>query len=385
MVEEKATKQEENILEERGPSPDADESTAAAPPKRDPVKFWTSVTLVICLIIFSWHLLADKYTPYTSNGRVEAFVVPIATQVSGQLIRMSVVNNQRVTADQELAVIDKTNYDLAVQRAEAELQQASQTSAADVATVSTAQAKVAEAKANLSNAEVKGQRIIKLSKQGAASVSRADDARTRIEASKANLASAKSELTKAKSNLGTVGNDNARIRSALTSLETAKLDLYRTTIRAPADGIITNLTVDVGHYANAGAPIMTFIATKNTWVQADMRENSLGRIEKGDRVEMVLDAAPGKIIEGEVMSVGYGVSDNSSSSLGSLATVQTSQGWLRQAQHFPVLIRFVDAEGKGHLRAGGQVNVIVYTGEAPVLNLLGRIWIRLISVLSHIY
>jgi multidrug resistance efflux pump len=130
---------------------------------------------------------------------------------------------------------------------------------------------------------------------------------------------------------------------------------------------------------------MTFISTKEVWVQADMRENNLGHIEKGDPVEMVLDAAPGRIFKGEVMSVGYGVSDNSSNTLGGLATVQTTSGWLRQAQNFPVLIRFSDDSARGFRRAGGQVNVIIYTGSRPILNTLGRIWVRLISLLSHIY
>ncbi len=353
--------------------------------KRDPVKFWVGMILLLCVVIFTWHLLSDKYTPYTSNGRIEAFIVPVAPQVSGVLMDVDITNNQIVTSGQKLAVIDPEKYELAVRRAQADLKQASQTSGADVASVSSARAKVAEAQANLRNAEVKGRRIIKLSKKGAASVSRADDARSKIEANKAKLASARSELEKAKSTLGASGKDNARIKSALTALETAELDLSRATIKAPSDGIITNLSVDVGHYANAGAPIMTFISIKNVWVQADMRENSLGHIKKGDAAEMVLDAAPGRIFKGEVMSVGYGVSDNSSNALGGLATVQTSSGWLRQAQHFPVLIRFADNSAKGFRRAGGQVDVIIYTGNRPILNTLGRLWVRLVSILSHIY
>jgi len=130
---------------------------------------------------------------------------------------------------------------------------------------------------------------------------------------------------------------------------------------------------------------MTFISTKDVWIQADMRENSLGHVKQDDPVELVLDAAPGQIFNGEVMSVGYGVSDDTSNSLGGLTTVQTSQGWLRQAQHFPVFIRFTDDSAKEFLRAGGQVNVIIYTGDRPILNTLGRFWIRLVSVLSHLY
>lgn len=352
---------------------------------RNPVKLWTGVVLTFCITIFVWHIFSDKYTPYTPDGRVEAFVVPITPQVSGTLDTVSVSNNQLIGAGQTLAVIDPIKYELNVQRARADLRQASQTSAADVNAVATAQAKVSEAAANLQNAQIKGERIIKLSKVGAASVSRADDARSKIEASKARLISAKSELEKTKSNLGLTGEDNARIKSALSALEAAELDLSRTTLIAPSDGVITNLLVDVGHFANAGAPIMTFISTKDIWVQANMRENSLGKIKSGDRVEMVLDSAPGRIINGEVISVGYAVSDNSKDSIGGLTTVRTTKGWLRDSQYFPVFIRFVDDGATGFRRKGGQVNVVVYTGDRPVLNGLAYAWIRLVSFLSHIY
>ncbi len=379
---------EKTATKEETPAVDAatvEEEGSAKKKKIDPVSLWTAIVVGLCLLIFCLHVLADKYTPYTSNGRIEAFVVPIVPQVSGSLTSVNVTNNQFVTEGQVLAVVDTAKYELAVRRAQADLQLATQTSEADIATVTTAQARVAEAEANLRNAQVKGQRIIKLSKQGAASLSRADDARSRIEGSKAKLASARSELEKAKSNLGKTGEDNAKVRSALTALEIAQLDLRRSTIRAPSDGVITNLTVDVGHYAATGVPVMTFIATKFVWIQADMRENSLLNIKKNDPVELVLDAAPGHVFKGEVVSVGFGVSDNTGNTLGSLTTVQPTQGWLRQAQHLPVLIAFTDDAAKGFKRVGGQVNVIVYTGNRPLLNTLGRFWIRMISFLSHIY
>lgn len=379
---------EKNATKEAPPIADTapvEEEGSNKPKKIDRVSLWTAIIVGLCVLVFCLHILADKYTPYTSNGRIEAFVVPIVPQVSGPLTSVNVANNQFVTEGQVLAVVDTAKYELAVRRAQADLQLATQTSEADIAAVTTAQARVTEAEANLRNAQVKGQRIIKLSKQGAASLSRADDARSRIEASKAKLASARSELEKAKSHLGETGEDNAKVRSALTALETAQLDLKRSTLRAPSDGIITNLTVDVGHYAATGAPVMTFLATKFVWIQADMRENSLLNIKKDDPVELVLDAAPGHIFKGKVLSVGYGVSDNAGNTLGGLTTVQPSQGWLRQAQHMPVLIAFTDGSGKEFKRMGGQVNVIVYTSNKPVLNTLGRFWIRMISFLSHAY
>lgn len=362
------------------------EAAAPEPKKRDPIKFWTRITLLVLVGLFVAHILSDKYVPYTSNARVSAYIVPLASQVSGQLSKVYVTDNQFVEEGDKLVDVDSAKYELAVQQAEADLQQATQATDADMASVTTAQARVTEAEANLLNSQVKGERIIKLAEAGAASKSRADDARSRITSSEAKLESARSELQKAKSNLGETGEDNARIKVALANLKRTQLDLNRATVRAPSDGIITNFSVDVGHFANAGAPIMTFISIRDVWIQADMRENTLVNIKSGDEVEILLDAAPGQVFKGSVRSVGWGVSDDTANQIGGLTTVSTTQGWLRESQHFPVVIDFENMEdSKGFKRAGGQANIIIYTGENGLLNGGGRLFMRALSLFSHIY
>lgn len=381
------------MVAEKPSSPDKTEEQAALHTEEHPsgeqpksgVKKWTALLLLICVFLLVLHVLTDKFAPYTSDARIEAFIVPIVPQVSGTLTEVNVRNNELVREDQVLAVIDSSKYELAVEQAQTNLQLATQTSDVDISAVASAQAKVAEAEANLSNAEVKGQRIIRLAEQGAASQSRADDARSKIEANKARLESARSELEKAKNKLGGTGRDNANVQQALVALDSAQLDLYWSTIRAPSDGIITNLLVDIGHFAAAGKPIMTFISVRDVWVQADLRENALVNVKAGNQVEMVLDAAPGRVFRGEVISVGYGVADSAGDNLGGLATVKPTQGWLRQPQHIPVLIRFTDEEARGSMRVGGQVNAQIYTENRPIMKSVGKVWIRIISILSHLY
>lgn len=378
-----AHSQEKTETEEK--APDQEEANSETAAKKSSVSKWTGIVIGLCILMLVLHVLSDKYTPYTSNGRINAFVVPIVPQVSGTLTEVDVANNQLVKEDQVLAVVDSTRYEYAVEKAQADLQLATQTSEADVSGVASAQAKVSEAQANLTNAEVKGKRIIKLADQGAASKSRADDAKSKIEANKARLASAQSELERAKSKLGGTGLDNAQVQQALAALDSAQFDLYHSSIRAPSDGIITNLAIDIGHFASTGVPVMTFISIRNVWVQADFRENALINIKAGNAVELVLDAAPGRVFKGEVLSVGYGVSDSSSTNIGGLTTVQTTQGWLRQAQHIPVLIRFSDEESKGFKRVGGQVNAVIFTDGHPIMKTLGKVWIRIVSLMSHLY
>lgn len=358
---------------------------AQASPQQPSLTRWVYGATILCLLLLICYVLFDKFTPYTSNARIEAYVVPIVPQVSGQITEVNVTNNQRVEEAQVLAVVDRANYRLAIQRAKADLQRATQSSTADVAAVATAKAKVTEAEANLANAEVKGRRIIGLAAQGAASQSRADDARSRIAASRAKLDSAMSELAKAKSELGYTGDENVKVQSAVIALESAQLDLSRSYIRAPSEGIITNLLIDVGHYANTGSPLMTFISTKLVWIQANFRENCLMNIRTGNNVDIVLDSAPGKIFKGKVMSIGYGVSDDADDPIGGLSSVQPNQGWLRQAQHMPVLVRFTDDRPMPFMRVGGQANVLIYAGDRPVQNTLAGFWIRFISLISHLH
>lgn len=354
--------------------------------KRDPIKIMTRLVLLLLVLLFVGHILSDKYVPYTSDARVEAYVVPLAAEVSGHISKVYVANNQFVKEGDKLVEIDKKNYELAVEQAKADLQQAGQVSDADLAAVSTAQAKVTEAEANLENARVRGERIIRLAQQGAASQLRADDARTGIASAEARLESARSELQRAKSKLGEAGKNNAQVKLAMANLKKAQLNLQRATVRAPADGIITNLSVDVGFYANTGAPIMTFISTKDVWIQANMRENCLQNITRGEPVEFVLDVAPGQIFRGKVRTIGWGVSGGPQNQLGSLANVQGQKSWLRQAQHFPVLIDFAEPDNvKPHLRAGGQADVIIYATDNEFLNRIGRAWIRMIGIFTNLY
>ena len=165
------------------------------------------------------------------------------------------------------------------------------------------------------------------------------------------------------------------------------MDLARTKVVAPARGLVTDLRTDIGHFAQAGAPTMTLIAIHDLWINADMTENNLGNIDPGDEVAIVLDVLPGEVLKGRVRSLGYGVSSGQEAPPGTLPTIQNSRDWLRQAQRFPVAIDFdaVDAERLRKVRIGGQAEVMVFTGDNFLMNILGTVYIRLKSWLSYLY
>ena len=115
----------------------------------DPVRKWTFIILALCIVLTALYLVADRQTPFTTQARVHAFVVPIAPQVSGNVISVEVQNNQQVAAGQVLIRIEPIDYELAVTAAEAALQVVRQSLDAGLAGVEAAEANVEAAKASL--------------------------------------------------------------------------------------------------------------------------------------------------------------------------------------------------------------------------------------------
>jgi multidrug resistance efflux pump len=148
--------------------------------------------------------------------------------------------------------------------------------------------------------------------------------------------------------------------------------------------MVESFNLTVGYFAAAGAPLATLVTAEDVWIQADMRENNLGHIDIGDPVELSLDVMPGRIIKGRVRSVGYGVSDGRNSNAGDLPSIAPSLGWVREPQRFPVIITVDREEIRGLGRIGGQASVIVFTGRNFFLNAIGRLQIRIATLLSYV-
>lgn len=353
--------------------------------KNDPVKKITHIAIIAIAILFVWYVVADRLAPWTDQARVQAYVVPIVSQVAGRVIEVNVGKDQEVQQGDVLLKIDPEDYQLAVDNAETELELVGQDIGSDTASVATAQSKVVQAKTNVDHILAQSERVYELEKKGIYSISRGDSARANVINSKAKLDGARSELEKAKQALGKKGRDNPKIRSAIAKLKKAQIDLTRTTILAPSHGGITNLKIDIGHFASVGAPLMTFIEVDNVWIKANLRENSIANVEEGTPVDFILDSAPGKVFQGKVSSKGFAVSHEKGGAIGDLETIESTAGWLRDAQRFPVYVTFDVNETKGMLRVGGQADVQFYSTDNWLINSLGWVWIRILSWFSYVY
>jgi len=335
------------------------------------------------------YLIGDRLTPYTSQARIQAYVVPVAAEVSGKVTAVQIHNDDVVTAGQPLFTIDAEPYRIALDRAKADLVTVRQSVNASAAGIEAARAAWQAAEANRRMAERDATRQENLYQEdpGAISVRRLEIAQSTRDEARSKASRAEADLRKAQEAAGEPGDDNAQLKSARAALAKAELDMAQTRVLAPAAGTVTDLRTEVGHFAAPGAPVMTLISRQDLWISADLTENNLGHVDPGDEVAIVLDILPGEVLKGRVRSIGGGVAGSQPAPPGTLPTVQNSRDWLRQAQRIPVIIAFApeDLPRLARVRVGGQAEVLVYTGDHPVMNLLGALYVRVMSLLSYLY
>ena len=366
------------------------EGKAEAQPAADKsVQRGTLGLLLLIGLSLTWYLFADRYTPYSSQARVQAFVVPVAPEVAGRINRVLVKNNQQVVAGQPLFELDDSQYRIALAKARSDYDTARDSINAATAGVASAEANLRVARAGLLKASQDASRQEKLYQEdpGAISVRRLEIARATLEESRGRVEAAEAQVRQAREQEGGPLDSNAKLLSAKQAVEKAELDMQHAVLRAPGRGLVTDLRTDAGQFAAAGTPLLTLIAVHDLWISADMTENNLSQIRPGNPVEIGLDALPGQVFKGRVRSIGRGVSSGESTQ-GGLPTIQNNGDWLRQSQRFPVAIEFepqVLQRVVSGARVGGQADVIIYSGDHFVLNLLSHGYIRLMSWLSFAY
>jgi multidrug resistance efflux pump len=354
------------------------------------VKKGTVGILLVIILSLVWYLSSDRYTPYTQQARIQGFVVGVAPKVAGVVTKVWVKNNETVAAEQPLFEIDRSQYEIALKQAQSGLENTQNQIGAGSAGVESAQANLLAAKANEMKAEQDAERQERLYKEdkGAISVRRLEMSRATMAQAQAKVSVASAEVERAIEQKGGEGEDNAQLKSALSALEKASLDLENTVVKASSRGVITDLRADVGQFAGAGNPVMTLIAIQDFWINAEFTENNLGHMQVGTPVEIVVDAIPGSVFKGSVRSIGLGVAAGQPPPAGNLPTIDNSRDWLRQSQRYPVMIELDPGQSeqlRDHVRIGGQVEVMAYSEKAWLLKLIGKIYIRVMSLFSYAY
>ncbi|WP_068119429.1 HlyD family secretion protein [Tropicimonas marinistellae] len=349
---------------------------------------WSTVAVLALFLV--WYIAADRMTPITGNARVKAIATQIVPQVTGTVTEVLVQNGDVVAAGDVLVRIDRRPYEIDRDRAEADLASATQEVGASSAEVSAAQAKVARAQVDLETLRLQSERIFALEKKGLVPIAQADDARGKLAEAKANLENSTADLEKAKQRLGEEGQDNAKIQRALAALADADLNLEWTELKAPAEGLVSNLLIAPGTYARSGSDLVTVLDATDVWIEAYMTENNIGLAQVGTPVDVVLNMHPGRVLKGEIESFSGAISVSGSDTPGQIASAPSTTGFLREAERFPVRIILPGYEAGSleddlRFQLNGQADVILYTTDSTLMNFIGRLYMRAVAFLSYAY
>ena len=337
----------------------------------------------LAAILFIYHVIADRMTPFSSVGYVRAYLVEIVPEVSGVVREVGAVENKRISKENLLFQIDSIDYDIAVSAAEAKLRQVGQTIGESTAQVAAAQSSLTAANVRFDRARKQSARTLELVEKGIYPKAKGDDAQASLDNALAAVDTAKANLERARQALGPKGDDNPQIQSALVELERASLSLMRTSVTAPADGIVTSVELVRGQFVPAGRPVMTFIDISDVWIVSLFTENNLGRTKIGNKVEIALDANPGEIYAGGVESIGLGVAVGGSSASGMPSGIP-DRTLTTDDLRFPVRISLTTDKLPPGVRYGARARAMIYTGDGGLMNWLGWLRIRLVSYWNYI-
>lgn len=318
---------------------------------------WIIAAIVLGLAAFFgfryWH--ESSLYESTDNAYVGANQVEVTAQITGTVIKVYVRDQQHVKAGDPLFDIDPANYQLAVSKAQAALELARQGTTQLSAGVASAEAALAQRRAEELNARNTWLRNQQLMKSGFLSPQGAETSRTALVTAEAATRAAEAGVAQAKAQLGATGDRNANVQAAVAALDQAKLDLSRTHVVAPTDGVIANFNLQPGNVVQPGVALFVIVASQEFWVDANFKETQLKTIRPGQHAAITTDMYPDHPFEGVVQSVAGGAG-----SAFSLLPPQNATGnWVKVTQRVPVRVRIENPDPQHPLRIGTSATVRV--------------------------
>lgn len=274
---------------------------------------------VLAAAVMTWAMWqAYMASPWTRDATVRVYVVTLAPEVAGRIVELSVLDNQFVHKGDLLMVIDPTDYAIAVSSAEAQVEQA---------------------RANMENDQLKAQRRQELTTLSTS----VEQKQTYTTAAIASAAS---------------------YQSAVAQLGQARVSLRRTRIASPVNGWVTNLQAQLGDYATVGTKNISVVNSDSFWVDGYFEETSVQAIQDGDpaRIRLMGSRTP---LQGHVEGVSHAINvSNAQADSAGLAQVNPVFTWVRLAQRIPVRIH-LDAVPPGVRLVAGQTATVQIDPARP--------------------
>ncbi|HEE0884659.1 HlyD family efflux transporter periplasmic adaptor subunit [Klebsiella michiganensis] len=321
-----------------------------------------------------WYFFIGSRYVTTDNAYSAAEVAEVTPSVSGIVQRVKVVDTQAVKQGDVLVQIDDTDARLALAQAEANLGQSRRRVSSYLATdeglaaqvkareadESQAQARLAASEADLRKAQVDLKRREVLAKSGAVSGEELTNARNAMVQAEANLNVAKAMAAQSTANrLSTLGSKkanaaltvnttvetNPEVMLAKAKVEQAQVDLARTVIRAPVDGVIARRQVQIGQRVQNGERLMTVVPLHDVHVDANFKEVELRKVKIGQPVEITADIYGDKVVYHGVVS---GVSGGTGSAFSMIPAQNATGNWIKVVQRLPLRIQLDKKELAEH-------------------------------------
>jgi RND family efflux transporter MFP subunit len=279
--------------------------------------FWLlsrAITLtmtVVAVLVIRWIWTGYERSPWTRDARVRADIVSVAPDVPGWVVKVWVTDNQVVRKGDPLFEIDRTRYEISLRQAQA--------------TVVRVRAVLAQAKREAHRNESLGEVV-------------SSEVR---EQSQARAAEADGEVQRASADIAA-----------------ARLDLQRTLVTAPVNGVVTNLDLRPGNYMTKGRQALAMVDSDSLHVDGYFEETKLPSIRVGDRVSVRL-MGESHLLYGRVQGIAPAISDRERTATGDLlANVNPTFSWVRLAQRIPVRIQLDPGPPDVRLIAGRTATVV---------------------------
>jgi membrane fusion protein (multidrug efflux system) len=311
----------------------------------------------------------------TDNAYVQADIVPISTDVSGIVRTVEVHDDEHVKAGQVLFRLDDQSFRYAVENAAAALASAKSDVAALRADWRAKQQEVKLAEIEADFAKREWQRRSDLFRQHVAPQSAMDQAQQALDAAESKLAATHQESASVAAHLADEVDqpieDYPRVRAAQAQLDQARLNLDHAIVRAPADGVLTNVpNLQVGRYLMASAAAFSLVIDNSAWIEANPKETQLTWVKPGQKVTVSVDTYPG-VTWGCIVG---SLAPASRSQFALLPAQNTSGNWVKVVQRIPLRVACPAAPDKPAMRAGMSADIEIDTEHHRTLaELLGSV------------
>ncbi len=329
--------------------------------------------IILALVLIGTLIFTIKEYVYyqshevTDNAQVDADISPVIARVGGYVKEIRFADNQFVKEGDTLVILDDRDYKVRLQQAEAGLAVARQSVDVSQYVVTEAKSSIATAQANVEAAKVKVwkatedfNRYQNLYTDHAITKAQFDEAKADKESAEAALAVAQSQVPvqvkKVSTNERQVSATASNIALRQADIDYAKLQLSYTVITAPASGVVSKRNIQIGQLVQGGQSLFAIVNEKNVYVTANFKETQMSSLRVGEKVDLEVDAYPGKDIQGSVES--FAGATGAKFSL--LPPDNATGNFVKVVQRIPVRIKLAEAEHV-QLRPGMSVKVIVHT------------------------